>query len=422
MHNIQFIRDNPIEFDNLLSKRGVKSISETILKIDEDRRKSQTSLQKLQEERNSLSEKIGDLKSKNINADEQLKRIEEIKNEISAFKEFENIKNDELLTILNRLPNLPANDVPLGIGENSNLEIKKWGKVPVFESSPKQHFEIGENLGLMDFNTATKLSGSRFVILKGIFAKLERAIAQFMIDKHTKQNGYTEISGPLLVKDYCLFGTGQLPKFADDLFTVGESHWLIPTAEVTLTNIVRESIIDDNKLPIRLTSFTPCFRLEAGAAGKDTKGMLRQHQFSKVELVSITKPDQSEKEHERMLNCAELILQDLNIHYRIVTLSTGDMGFSSKKTYDIEVWLPGENNYREISSCSNCSDFQARRMNAKFRDLKNNSTKYVHTLNGSGLAVGRTMIAIIENYQNSDGSFNIPEVLIPYMDNIKKIQ
>jgi len=422
MHNIQFIRDNPIEFDNLLSKRGVKSISETILKIDEDRRKSQTSLQKLQEERNSLSEKIGDLKSKNINADEQLKRIEEIKNEISAFKELENIKNDELLTILNRLPNLPANDVPLGIGENSNLEIKKWGKVPVFESSPKQHFEIGENLGLMDFNTATKLSGSRFVILKGIFAKLERAIAQFMIDKHTKQNGYTEISGPLLVKDYCLFGTGQLPKFADDLFTVGESHWLIPTAEVTLTNIVRESIIDDNKLPIRLTSFTPCFRLEAGAAGKDTKGMLRQHQFSKVELVSITKPDQSEKEHERMLNCAELILQDLNIHYRIVTLSTGDMGFSSKKTYDIEVWLPGENNYREISSCSNCSDFQARRMNAKFRDLKNNSTKYVHTLNGSGLAVGRTMIAIIENYQNSDGSFNIPEVLIPYMDNIKKIQ
>ena len=422
MHNIQFIRDNPIEFDNLLSKRGVKSISETILKIDEDRRKSQTSLQKLQEERNSLSEKIGDLKSKNINADEQLKRIEEIKNEISAFKELENIKNDELLTILNRLPNLPANDVPLGIDENSNLEIKKWGKVPVFESSPKQHFEIGENLGLMDFNTATKLSGSRFVILKGIFAKLERAIAQFMIDKHTKQNGYTEISGPLLVKDYCLFGTGQLPKFADDLFTVGESHWLIPTAEVTLTNIVRESIIDDNKLPIRLTSFTPCFRLEAGAAGKDTKGMLRQHQFSKVELVSITKPDQSEKEHERMLNCAELILQDLNIHYRIVTLSTGDMGFSSKKTYDIEVWLPGENNYREISSCSNCSDFQARRMNAKFRDLKNNSTKYVHTLNGSGLAVGRTMIAIIENYQNSDGSFNIPEVLIPYMDNIKKIQ
>ena len=422
MHDIQFIRDNPIEFDNLISKRGVKSISKVILKIDEDRRKSQTSLQKLQEERNSLSKEIGNLKSKKINITKQLKRIEEIKNEISTLKELENIKYDELTAILNRLPNLPAKDVPLGNDEKSNLEIKKWGKIPKFKFEAKQHFEIGENLGLMDFDTATKISGSRFVILKGILAKFERAIAQFMIDKHTKKSGYTEINGPLLVKDHCLFGTGQLPKFADDLFTAGESHWLIPTAEVTLTNVVRESIIDENKLPIRLTSFTPCFRSEAGAAGKDTRGMLRQHQFSKVELVSITKPDQSEKEHERMLNCAESILQDLDIHYRVVILSTGDMGFSSKKTYDIEVWLPGENNYREISSCSNCSDFQARRMNAKFKDPIDNLTKYIHTLNGSGLAVGRTMIAIIENYQNSDGSINIPEALIPYMDNIKKIQ
>ena len=243
-----------------------------------------------------------------------------------------------------------------------------------------------------------------------------------MLDKHTKINGYTEITSPLLVKDHCLYGTGNLPKFADDLFTVGESHWLIPTAEVTLTNIVRDSIIEDKKLPIRLTSYTNCFRSEAGAAGKDTRGMLRQHQFSKVELVSITKPEQSENEHERMLSCAESILQDLDIHYRVVTLSSGDMGFSAKKTYDIEVWLPGENTFREISSCSNCGDFQARRMNAKYKNLSSNSTEFVHTLNGSGLAVGRTLIAIIENYQNSDGSIDIPEVLIPYMDNIKKIK
>ena len=422
MHNIQFIRNNPIEFDNLLSKRNINPISKIILKIDSEKRKSHTALQKLQEERNSLSKKIGELKSKNNNSDKQLKRIEEIKNEITIFKELENVKNDELLSILSKLPNIPANDVPLGKDENSNLEIKKWGKIPVFKNPPKQHFEIGENLGLLDFDTATKLSGPRFVILKGIFAKLERAIAQFMIDKHTKENGYTEISTPLLVKDHCLYGTGQLPKFAEDLFTAGENHWLIPTAEVTLTNIVRESIIDESKLPIRLTAFTPCFRSEAGASGKDTRGMLRQHQFSKVELVSITKPEQSENEHERMLSCAESILQDLNIHYRIVTLSTGDMGFASKKTYDIEVWLPGENKYREISSCSNCNDFQSRRMNAKYKNTNNNLIEYVHTLNGSGLAVGRTMIAIIENYQNTDGSLNIPEVLVPYMDNIKKIQ
>ena len=422
MHNIQFIRDNPVEFDNLISKRKLQPVSKIILKIDEDKRKSQTELQKLQEERNNLSKKIGEMKSQKLDTTLHLKSVDDIKNKISALKELEKIKNDELNAILSKIPNIPAKDVPIGEDENSNLELKQWGRKKTFDSSPKQHFEIGENLGLIDFETATKLSGPRFVILKGVLSKLERAIAYFMLDKHTKINGYTEITSPLLVKDHCLYGTGNLPKFADDLFTVGESHWLIPTAEVTLTNIVRDSIIEDKKLPIRLTSYTNCFRSEAGAAGKDTRGMLRQHQFSKVELVSITKPEQSENEHERMLSCAESILQDLDIHYRVVTLSSGDMGFSAKKTYDIEVWLPGENTFREISSCSNCGDFQARRMNAKYKNLSSNSTEFVHTLNGSGLAVGRTLIAIIENYQNSDGSIDIPEVLIPYMDNIKKIK
>jgi len=422
MHNIQFIRDNPIEFDNLLNSRGVEPISNVILKIDSEKRKSQTLLQKLQEERNVISKKIGELKSKNIDSDLYLKRIDKIKSEITVLKELENIKNDELLSILNSLPNLPSKSVPKGPDEKSNLEIKKWGNPPKFDFIPKQHYELGENLGLMDFELASKLSGSRFVILKGILSKLERSIAEFMIDKHTTVNGYTEISTPLLVKDHCLYGTGQLPKFSDDLFTAGESHWLIPTAEVTLTNLVRDNIIDENKLPIRVTAFTPCFRSEAGAAGKDTKGMLRQHQFSKVELVSVTKPNQSGEEHERMLGCAESILQDLNIHYRIVILSTGDMGFSANKTYDIEVWLPGENKYREISSCSNCGDFQARRMNSRFKDNDINEVSHVHTLNGSGLAVGRTLIAIMENYQNSDGSITVPDVLLPYMNNIKKIK
>ena len=282
MHNMQFIRDNPIEFDNLLNSRGVEPISNVILKIDSEKRKSQTLLQKLQEERNVISKKIGELKSKNIDSDLYLKRIDKIKSEITVLKELENIKNDELLSILNSLPNLPSKNVPKGHDEKSNLEIKKWGKPPKLDFIPKQHYELGENLGLMDFELASKLSGSRFVILKGILSKLERSIAEFMIDKHTTVNGYTEISTPLLVKDHCLYGTGQLPKFSDDLFTAGESHWLIPTAEVTLTNLVRDNIIDENKLPIRVTAFTPCFRSEAGAAGKDTKGMLRQHQFSKV--------------------------------------------------------------------------------------------------------------------------------------------
>ncbi len=421
MHNIHFIRENPVEFDNQLKKRGIKSFSETIIKIDEEKRKSQTSLQKLQEERNNVSKEIGLLKSKNQDSTELLKKVEKIKNDMQVLKELEDIKNDELNGILKNLPNLPSNDVPVGLDEKSNVEIKKWGSPPNFDFKPKNHYEIGENLGLMDFELASKLSGSRFVILKGMLSKLERALTQYMLDKHTTQNGYTEINTPVLVKEHTLYGTGQLPKFVDDLFTVGDDFWLIPTAEVTLTNIVRETIVNENLLPLRFTSNTQCFRSEAGAAGKDTRGMIRSHQFSKVELVSITKPDQSNDELERMLKSAESILQDLNIHYRIVTLSTGDMGFAANKTYDIEVWLPGENKYREISSCSNCGDFQSRRMNSRFKNTKENKTEYLHTLNGSGLAVGRTLISIMENYQNSDGSFNIPKVLIPYMNNIDKI-
>ena len=420
MHDINFIRDNPIEFDNFIKKRGENSCSEKILKIDQEKRKAQTLLQQLLAERNLLSKKIGALKSENNNKSlEAINKVEILKDQISSLKELEKIKDDELQAILSRIPNIPSNDVPVGFNEKDNIEIRKWGNKIKFTFLPKRHFEIGENSGLMNFDLAAKISGSRFVILKGMLSKLERAIAQFMLDKHTIENGYTEINVPILVKDQSLFGTGNLPKFSEDLFTAGESHWLIPTSEVPLTNLVRDQIVELKTLPIRVTSYTPCFRSEAGAAGKDTRGMLRQHQFTKVELVSITTPEQSNQELERMLSCAEKILQDLNIHYRIVTLCTGDMGFAAKKTYDIEVWLPGENAYREISSCSNCGDFQARRMNARFK--RENSNFFVHTLNGSGLAVGRTLIAILENYQTEDGNVIIPEPLKKYLNNQTKL-
>ena len=418
MHDINFIRNNPIEFDNSIKKRGEKPCSDVILKIDEEKRKAQTHLQELLNKRNTLSKEIGILKSKNQNADKTINDVEKLKDQISSLKKLEKIKDDELKSIISKIPNTPSDDVKVGLNDTDNIEFKKWGNKPKFSFKPRQHFEIGEKLGLMDFNVATKLSGSRFVVLKGILAKLERALALFMLDKHTLENGYTEMYVPILVKDQSLFGTGNLPKFSEDLFTAGESHWLIPTAEVPLTNLVRDQLLNVKDLPIRVTAYTPCFRSEAGAAGKDTRGMLRQHQFSKVELVSITTPDNSNQELERMLSCAEKILQDLNIHYRIVTLCTGDMGFAAKKTYDIEVWLPGENTYREISSCSNCGDFQARRMNARFK--KDNNNIFVHTLNGSGLAVGRTLIAILENYQTEDGNIIIPEALRKYFNNQEK--
>jgi len=419
MHNINFIRENPQAFDNAMIQRGEIAISKKILEIDEEKRKTQTFLQNLLSEKNNLSKTIGKLKSENKNADNYLKRVDEIKNEINTLKELEKIKEDELQSILKRLPNIPHSSTPIGQSENDNFFYKEWGTKPVFNFKAKKHFEIGEDINLMDFEIASKLSGSRFVVLKGQLSKLERAISNFMLDKHTLENDYIEMNVPFLVKDEVLYGTGNLPKFSEDLFTAGDNHWLIPTAEVPLTNLSNNEILNINELPLRYTSYTPCFRSEAGAAGKDTRGMLRQHQFTKVELVSIVEPDHSDKELERMLSCAEGILKDLKIHYRIMTLCTGDMGFAAQKTYDIEVWLPGENNYREISSCSNCGDFQARRMNTRYR--KENKNIFVHTLNGSGLAVGRTMIAILENYQTEDGNVIIPEVLRKYFNNQDKL-
>ena len=419
MHNIKFIRENPTEFDNAMQLRGEKPCSAKILSIDEDKRNTQTVLQNLLAERNKLSKQVSILKLRNEDTVEILNKVEKIKEEISTLKELEKIKDEELIAILTKLPNIASSSTPNGSNEKDNVFYRDWGKKPVLSFSPKRHFEIGENLNLMNFELATKLSGTRFVVLKGMLSKLERAISQFMLDKHTYSNGYTEMNVPYLVKNDSLFGTGQLPKFSDDLFTAGDNHWLIPTAEVPLTNLVRDQILDNNSLPMRVTAHTHCFRSEAGAAGKDTRGMLRQHQFTKVELVSIVQQEYSENELERMLESAESILKDLNIHYRVMTLCTGDMGFSANKTHDIEVWLPGENTYREISSCSNCGDFQARRMNSRYKH--NNKNIFVHTLNGSGLAVGRTLIAILENYQTEDGNVIIPEVLREYLNDKKTL-
>lgn len=415
MHNINYIRENPVEFDNFMKSRGEKSVSQKIIDLDKEKREAQTALQNLLAERNQLSKTIGKLKGEKKDASQEMVQVDELKNKINALKELEVIKNDELSAILSRLPNIPDSSTPIGANEEENVFYRDWGDKPSFDFDPKQHFEIGENANLMNFETATKLSGSRFVILKGQLSKLERAIANFMIDKHTSVNGYVEMHVPYLVKADTLYGTGQLPKFADDLFTAGDDHWLIPTAEIPLTALHSNEILNINQLPMRVTSYTPCFRSEAGAAGKDTRGMLRQHQFTKVELVSLVEPEHSKDELERMLSCAEGILKDLNLHYRVMTLCTGDMGFNANKTYDIEVWLPGENKYREISSCSNCGDFQARRMNTRYK--KDEKNIHIHTLNGSGLAVGRTLIAILENYQTADGNVKIPDALKKYFDN-----
>ena len=415
MHNINYIRENPVEFDNFMKNRGENPIANKIISIDKEKREAQTILQNLLAERNLLSKTIGKLKSENKDTDKEISKVEDLKNQINTLNELETLKDDELKAILSRLPNILDSNTPLGADETDNVFYREWGNKPSFDFDPKLHFEIGENSNLMNFETATKLSGSRFVILKGQLSKLERAIANFMLDKHTSINGYVEMHVPYLVKEETLYGTGQLPKFTEDLFTAGEDHWLIPTAEIPLTSLCSDEILNVNQLPMRVTSYTPCFRSEAGAAGKDTRGMLRQHQFTKVELVSSVEPDQSSDELERMLSCAEGILKDLNLHYRVMTLCTGDIGFCAKKTYDIEVWLPGENKYREISSCSNCGDFQARRMNTRYRS--NDKNIHVHTLNGSGLAVGRTLIAILENYQTADGNVKIPEVLKKYFEN-----
>lgn len=418
MHDIKAIRKNPEQFDAAMVKRGLAPVSDEILKRDKDVRGNITNLQELQQQANECAKKIGELKSKGENADEWMAKSKDIKTKIAEAKQQQDqgedvssILVDELLLTL---PNIPADDVPEGDSEDDNQEVRRWGELPEHDYLPKPHYELGEALGLMDFDTAAKLSGSRFTVLKGDLARLERALAHFMLDVHTQEFGYTEMSVPLLVRDDAMFGAGQLPKFAEDAFKTTNDYWLVPTAEVPLTNLVREAITPLEELPMRYVAYTPCFRSEAGAAGRDTRGMLRQHQFWKVEMVSITTPKESEKEHERMTNCAESILQKLGLPYRVMLLCAGDMGFSARKTYDLEVWLPGQEHYREISSVSNCGDFQARRMKARYKaDEKTNA--FVHTLNGSGLAVGRTLLAIMENYQNKDGSITIPEVLHPYM-------
>ena len=417
MHDINFIRENPEIFDELLKKRFIEPKSNIIISLDTKKRSILAKSQELRANRKTLSSSFSNLND--IDKIELQKKVQLIKNQIDELEKDIFTIDEQLKNTLSGLPNLPHSDVPVGEDENTNKLIKQVGTIPSFKFSPKSHYELGENLEMIDFEQAGKVSGTRFVYLKKYIARLERAIANFMLDKHTNEFGYTEINPPNLVRDAAAFGTGQLPKFSEDLFKTNTDHWLIPTAEVPLTNLVLDTIVSEKDLPLRYTAWTPCYRSEAGAAGRDTRGMIRQHQFSKVELVSITNEDESEIELDRMLNCATSILDDLEIPYQVILLSSGDMGFSAEKTYDIEVWLPGESKYREISSCSNCKSFQARRMNARYKTTDQN--KFVHTLNGSGLAVGRTLIAVLENYQNEDGSINIPKVLKPYMGNLNKI-
>jgi len=422
--DIKWIRDNAGAFDAGLKKRGLEPLSKKLLELDEARRRHLTKLQEAQSRRNAASKEIGKAKAAKDEAAaaKLMAEVAELKEVIQQGEEEERQIDAAIKADLEVIPNLPLDDVPLGKDETDNKEVRKVGTRPEFDFKPKLHFEIGEALGLMDFETAAKISGARFVVLKGALARLERALASFMLDLHTGENGYSENVPPLLVRDQAAYGTGNLPKFAEDLFQTKNGFWLIPTAEVSLTNFVRESTLDEDQLPMRLTAWTPCFRSEAGASGKDTRGMIRQHQFSKVELVSITKPEDSLAEHERMTNCAEEVLKRLKLPYRTVVLCTGDMGFAAQKTYDIEAWLPGEDTYREISSCSVCGEFQARRMGARFRPKGSKELRFVHTLNGSGLAVGRTLIAVIENYQQADGSVTIPDVLVPYMGGLTKIE
>ncbi|HEY3795309.1 MAG TPA: serine--tRNA ligase [Bradyrhizobium sp.] len=488
MHDIRYIRDNPGAFDRALARRGLAPQARQLIALDEQRRAKILALETAQARRNSASKEIGEAKKNKDEAKAQalLSEVASLKESMPAQEAAEKQTNEKLTKALAEIPNLPLEEVPDGKDEKDNVEHHRFGAKREYTFAPKQHFDLGEALGQMDFETAAKLSGARYVVLKKGLARLERALGQFMLDIHTSEpHNYTEIAPPLLVRDEVMFGTAQLPKFSNDQFRgeteedqrrhayanfdqdraavlnylesaipdyvkkegaekgieeafkaaraeplqvlgfeyrpTPERRWLIPTAEVPLTNLVRESIIDEAQLPMRLTACTPCFRAEAGAAGKDTRGMIRQHQFSKVELVSITTPEQSKDEHERMLSCAEEILKRLDLHYRVMTLCTGDMGFASQKTYDIEVWLPGQNTYREISSCSVCGDFQARRMNARYK-TKDGRNIPVHTLNGSGVAVGRALIAVMETYQQADGSIAVPEALAPYMGGIKNIE
>jgi seryl-tRNA synthetase len=473
MHDIRFIRDNPDAFDKALTRRGLPPQAQRLIALDEQRRAKILALETAQARRNAASKEIGEAKK---NKDEEkakglLSEVAALKESIPKMEADEKKASKALDNALAEIPNLPLDEVPDGKDEKDNVEHHRYGAKCDYAFAPKQHFDLGEALGQMDFETAAKLSGARFVVLKKGLARLERALGQFMLDVHTSEpHNYTEVAPPLLVRDDVMFGTAQLPKFEEDQFRAAaaiseqnrrlvvdsivrkhfnfeiigtkewdleavkaaierglayydsQSLWLIPTAEVPLTNLVRESIVDEAQLPLRYTACTPCFRAEAGAAGKDTRGMIRQHQFTKVELVSITTPEQSRDEHERMLACAEEILKRLDLHYRVMTLCAGDMGFASQKTYDIEVWLPGQNMYREISSCSICGEFQARRMNARYRTKEGRAVRHVHTLNGSGVAVGRALIAVMETYQQADGSIAVPDVLQNYMGGMKKIE
>jgi seryl-tRNA synthetase len=421
MHDLRYIRENPEAFDAELGRRGAEAVSARILEIDAARRAAQTAFQEMQERRNTLSREIGKVKKEGGDADALMAEVQGLKEGISGEEASEREHSTALQAILQELPNIAAPDVPVGQNEDDNVEVREVGEKTQIEGGAKEHFDLGEALGQMDFDAGAKLSGARFVVLKGGLARMERAIANFMLDMHTEEFGYTEIVPPALVRDETVYGTGQLPKFADDLFHTDDGYWLIPTAEVPLTSLVSGDILREDDLPLRFTAWTPCFRSEAGAAGKDTRGMIRQHQFSKVELVSVTHPERSDEELERMTNCAEEVLKRLGLAYRVMMLCTGDMGFGARKTYDLEVWLPGQDRYREISSCSNCWDFQGRRMRARYRPNGGKGTEFVHTLNGSGLAVGRTMIAIIENYQNPDGTITVPDALRSYMGGLEKI-
>lgn len=472
MFDIKAIRDNPAAFDEGLKRRGIfgdgegQFTSAAILKLDEERRAHVTRLQEAQAQRNAASKEIGAAKKAKDDARAQtlMAEVASLKDFLASGEQRERELTDNIETLLALIPNSPRSEVPDGSDETGNVEVRRWGGPAIPNFKPKQHFELGEALGLMDFETAAKVSGARFVYLKGALARLERALTQFMLDTHTDEFGYTEVNPPLLVRDQAAYGTANLPKFAEDLFqttggeppdediadfltrhretrqptgshvpardiaafrelmsNVASRYWLIPTAEVSLTNLVREQILEEDALPLRFTAGTPCFRAEAGSAGRDVRGMIRQHQFMKVELVSITTPEKSTAEHERMTKCAETILQRLGLPYRTMLLCTGDMGFASQKTYDIEVWLPGQDTYREISSCSICGDFQARRMGARYRPKGAKDVRFVHTLNGSGLAVGRTLIAVMENYQQPDGSILVPEPLRPLMNGLERI-
>jgi seryl-tRNA synthetase len=424
MHDIKAIRDNPRAFDAGLARRGLMPLSASLLAIDEQKRETMQKLQDAQSRRNALSKEIGiAMGKKDVELADKLKaEVAGLKDAISVGEEQERVQTKVLNDALAVIPNIPVAAVPDGKNEHDNVEVRLWGQKPFKNFEPLQHFDIGEGLGLMDFEIASKLSGARFVVLKGALARLERALAQFMINLHTDEFGYSETYAPYMLREEAMYGVGQLPKFEEDLFKTTSGHYLIPTAEASLTNLVREQVLDEAKLPIRMTAYTPCFRAEAGAAGRDTRGMIRQHQFSKVELVSIVAPEDSDAEHERMTGCAEEVLKRLNLHYRTIVLCTGDMGFGSRKTYDIEVWMPGQNAYREISSCSQFGDFQARRMEARCKAADAKQARYVHTLNGSALAVGRTMVAVLENYQNDDGSVTIPDVLRPYMGGMTVIK